>query len=69
MDRSADDLNPDQIREKIRLTRASVDNQLELLRLRRFRYLAYAAAAAVVAASVVAAVELVRSRRTVHAED
>ncbi len=62
MDGNADDRSPEQVREKIRLKRASIDNRLELLRLRRYRFVGYAATAAVVGASLVAAVELVRSR-------
>ena len=62
MDRSADDRTSDEIKEDIRLTRASVDNRLELLRLRRGRYVGYAAVAAVVVASAFGAVQLVRSR-------
>ncbi len=66
MDRSEDDRKPEQVREAIRLKRASIDNQLELLRLRRMRFVAYVAAAAVAAASLVAAVELLRDRAHHH---
>ncbi len=67
MDRVPDDVTADDVRERMKLTRASVDNQIELLRLRRHRYLAWAAVAAVASASVAAVIQLLLFRRARHA--